>query len=101
VYSPANQPLVAVEVKKNIAELNRLLAELHALEGEPFELSCGMRLSNSAKKFRSLLALRPTYLLAVAPTLQCAFAVSYAEDRRVHSAVLVEFSDIPAAGEAL
>lgn len=78
VYSPSNQPLIAVEAKKTAAELEKMLAELNAFQGRTWELRCDApRLSNAAKKFRGLLALRPKYFLAVAPGDSYAYQIGY------------------------
>jgi hypothetical protein len=95
VYSPSNQPLIAIEVKKTVAELDAMLKEILALQGQRWELTCRVPLSNAAKKFRSLLALRPAFFLAVAPGVSRAYAVSYPDDRTVQTAELTTIERIP------
>jgi hypothetical protein len=98
VYSPLNQPLVAVEVKKNTKELDRMLTIMDALQREPFPPTrTDTRLSNSAKKFRGLLALRPEYFLAVAPEASHAFEVRYPSDRTSLMAELSPIERLPSA----
>lgn len=96
VYSPSNQPLVAVEVKKSSAELDKMLAEMHALEQQGWELKYDARSSNAAQKFRSLLAFRPVFFLAIAPGVSRAYAVNYPADR-AETAELNPIEQIPAA----
>ncbi len=79
-FSPSNQPLVAVEAKKAVGELEKMLVEMSAFGTEPFRLRRAPRLSNSEQKARSLLALRPRFFLAVAPTKTEAFEVHYPAD---------------------
>jgi hypothetical protein len=88
-YSPLNQPLLAVEAKKSSKELDRMLAEMSGLQ-PPL-------LSNAAKKYRGLLALRPEFFLAVAPGISRAYAVHYPDDRAVQRAELIPIEGIPAA----
>lgn len=98
VYSPSNQPLVAVEAKKTSRELDRMLEEIAKLQRQGLELRCNApRLSNAAKKYRGLLALRPQFFLAVAPGISRPFAVRYPESRAVQGAELVPIAAIPAA----
>ena len=54
-------------------------------------------LSNAAKKYRGLLALRPKFFLAVAPGISRAYAVHYPDDRAVQTAELISIEGIPAA----
>jgi hypothetical protein len=97
VYSPLNQPLVAVEVKKTSAELDAMLREMRALERQRWELKYHARPSNAAQKFRSLLALRPVFFLALAPGISRAYAVHYPADHTVQTAELTSIERIPAA----
>jgi hypothetical protein len=97
VYSPSNQPLVAVEAKKSAAELDVMLTQMYALQGESWEYEYRVRLSNAAQKFRGLLALRPAFFLAIAPGVSRAFAVSYPDDRSVQTAYLDPIDRIPSA----
>jgi hypothetical protein len=98
VYSPSNQPLVAVEVKKTSKELDKMLEEMRALEQPGWELKYDIRPSNAAQKFRSLLALRPVYFLAAAPAgVSQAYAVSYPDDRGIQTAELTAIERIPSA----
>jgi hypothetical protein len=80
VFSVENQPLIAVEAKKTIGELEKMVNEMSAIVQQPFKLRREPRLSNSEQKARSLLALRPRYFLAVAPEQASAFVVSYPPD---------------------
>jgi hypothetical protein len=60
--------LIAAEAKKSSKELDSMLAEMIGLHEQKWELRCNTpRLSNAAKKYRGLLALRPKFFLAVAP----------------------------------
>jgi hypothetical protein len=95
VYSPLNQPLVAVEVKKTAAELDGLVDRMRVLEKQAFELRFRPRLSNAEQKFRSLLALRPSYFLAIAPDHTRAFEVIHPDDRTYATAELREIEGIP------
>jgi hypothetical protein len=97
VYSPLNQPLVAVEVKKTSAELDAMLREMRALERQSWELKYQVRPSNAAQKFRSLLALRPVFFLAIAPGVSRAFAATYPDDRTEQTAELTAIERIPSA----
>jgi hypothetical protein len=98
VYSPSNQPLVAVEAKQSSKLLERMLAEISTLQRHGLELRCNAPpLSNAAKKYRGLLALRPEFFLAVAPGISRAYAVHYPDDRAVQTAELISIEGIPAA----
>jgi hypothetical protein len=97
VYSPLNQPLVAVEVKKTSAELDAMLKAMRALERQRWELKYDARLSNAEQKFRSLLALRPEFFLAIAPGVERAYAVSYPDDRTIPTLELSAIERIPSA----
>jgi hypothetical protein len=97
VYSPENQPLVAVEVKKATKEVDAMLSEMRAMENKGWELKCRTRPSNAAQKFRGLLALRPKFFLAIAPGASRAFEVSYPDDRTDLTAKLIEIERIPSA----
>lgn len=98
VYSRLNQPLLAVEAKKTSKELDRMLAEINTLPRHTWELKCNApRLSNAAKKYRGLLALRPEFFLAVAPGISRAYAVHYPDDRAVQRAELMPIEGIAAA----
>ena len=44
------------------------------------ETPCGVHPSNAGKKFRSLLALRPTYFLAAAAGARHCFAINYKDN---------------------
>jgi hypothetical protein len=63
----------------------------------PFELRYGPRLSNAEQKFRSLLALRPPYFLAVAPDVSRAFEVDYPVDWSLATLKLTPLKRIPSA----
>jgi hypothetical protein len=97
VYSPFNQPHVAVEVKKTAEELDAMLTEMLTLEWQGWELEYNSRSSNAAQKFRSLLALRPTFFLALAPGISRAFKVTYPDDRTLQTAQLTAIEQIPTA----
>jgi hypothetical protein len=99
VYTPINQPFIAVEVKKTTKELERLIVEMLALQEKPFALRRTPRLTNSEQKYRGLLALRPPYFLASAPELTRAFAVAYPTDSAYRVARLTEVERVPAADE--
>jgi hypothetical protein len=96
VYSRSNQPLVAVEVKKTTAELDKMLAAMHGLAAVGLETVCNRRkLSNAHNKFRGLLAIRPKYFLAIAPGDIRALRVRYRTDQLPKSAELVPVDRIP------
>lgn len=98
VYSPSNQPLVAVEAKQSSKLLEGMLAEISTLQRHGLEVRCNAPpLSNAAKKYRGLLALRPEFFLAVAPGISRAYAVHYPDDRAVQTAELISIEGIPAA----
>jgi hypothetical protein len=97
VFSPLNQPLVAVEVKKTSVELDAMLSEMSSFEEQGWELKYDTRPSNAAQKFRSLVALRPEFFLAVAPGASRAYAVTHPADRSVHTAKLTPIGRIPTA----
>jgi hypothetical protein len=89
VFSTANQPLIAVEAKKTTRELDTMIKEMTALVQQPFLLRrTPPSLSNSEQKARSLLALRPSFFLAVAPEKTEAFALSYPPDPTAATATL-------------
>ncbi len=75
-----------------------MLAEISTLQRQTWELRCNApRLSNAAKKYRGLLALRPEFFLAVAPGISRAYAVHYPDDRAVQRAELIPIERIAAA----
>jgi hypothetical protein len=98
-FSKENQPWIAVEAKKTIAELETTVKEMTALVQQPFKLRRAPRLSNSEQKARSLLALRPRFFLAVAPERSSAFSVRYPPDPNAATAILepVEIEALRAA----
>jgi hypothetical protein len=93
VFSTHNQPVIAVEAKKAIRELEKTVDEITGIVQQPFRLRRAPRLSNSEQKARSLLALRPRFLLAVAPEHSSAFAVRYPPDPAEATARLERVSD--------
>lgn len=98
VYSPTNQPLIAVEAKKTAGELEKMVSEMLELEPTGFELQWNQpKLSNAANKFRGLLALRPNFFLAVAPGVERAYAVRYPTDRAPKTLQLSQIERIPSA----
>jgi hypothetical protein len=88
---------VAVEVKKTAEELDAMLKEMLALERQGWELKYNSRPSNAAQKFRSLLALRPEFFLALAPGVSRAYEVTYPDDRTIQTATLIATEQIPSA----
>ena len=96
VFSPLNRPLIAVEAKKSSAGLNTMLKQMTTFKPEMWELRSHVPLSNSVKKYRSLLTLRPKYFLAVAPDDSRAYSVSYPDDGSVQAAELTAIDRIPA-----
>jgi hypothetical protein len=96
VYSPLNQPYIAVEVKKTSVEVDAMLAGIRTVQEQPFALGVN-RLSNAEQKFRGLLALRPVYFLALAPDSQRAFKVRFPDDPAIPAARLEEIERVPDA----
>ena len=94
VYSPLNQPHIAVEVKKSQAELDRMLGKMHSLTQLRLPASY-RRLANYEQKYRGLLALRPSYFLALAPGISRCFEVCYPPDRTSASVSLQTIECLP------
>ena len=98
VYSPSNQPLIAVEVKKTVKELDQMLGAMKNLERTGMDLRCDQgRLSNADKKFRGLLAIRPEFFLAVAPGVERHYQVCYRLDLTPKTAELIPIERVPTA----
>jgi hypothetical protein len=93
VHGRQNEPLIAVEVKKSAKELTQMVERLHVLSHGTFDPWCGEKLSNSDKKYRGLLALRPPFFWAVSPELEAVFDVTYSHDPS--NALLIEREVVP------
>jgi hypothetical protein len=81
VYADAGEPFLAVEAKKSRKELDNMLTDMGRF-AERLRLGDNQSrpLSNAEKKVVGLLSLRPRFFLAVAPGVECAYAVTYRED---------------------
>lgn len=96
VYSRSNQSLIAVEAKKTEKELDAMLAVMKALELTGLEVKCNQpRLSNAAKKFRSLRAIRPEFFLAAAPGVERHYELRHRVDGTPKTAELIPIERIP------
>jgi hypothetical protein len=81
VYADAGEPFLAVEAKKSRKELDNMLTDMSRFGDRPLLRDNESRpLSNAERKMVGLLSLRPKFFLAVAPGVECAYAVSYRED---------------------
>lgn len=100
VYSRSNRVHLAVEAKKSTKELDAMLAAMKTLEGKPWLTQCNApRLTNAAKKFRGLVALRPRFFLAVCPTMSHAYEVRCSRVAGGQTVEMAEIDAIPGAGE--
>jgi hypothetical protein len=90
VFSRVNQPLIAAEAKKSLGEMQRTLAEMNVLVRRPFKLRRAPRLTNSEQKARGLLALRPSFFLAVCPEESRACHVTFPGGYAIATAELIE-----------
>jgi len=79
VLTGAGEVLIAVEVKRNAAELQKLLMDLQACSrrGSHAEVDCGF--PQNHPKYEFCLSHQPRYFWAVAPEAEACFKMKYAD----------------------
>ena len=80
VKSPAGQILAAVEVKRSVAELQKLITDLRACcrRGAHAKDDCGFPQNHPKYEFCAFY--KPTYFWAVAPDADVCFSMKYRDD---------------------